>query len=109
MKDLTNEVMKRDGATTLQKVCVFMDDNKDMFKKMDGVIVTVDDNEDDPLVLPYDEAVTKIFELDIAAHYKLRQAWICEYSDRYDSEYSAPSRYANDIFVLNIKDNIIAA
>ena len=108
MKELTKEVMKCDGATDLQKVFAFMDDNKDTIKKLAGVVVTVDDKEDygygDDFFLTFDEAVTKIFELDIATHYEVKAVWICEKSDWYGED-ERDIHFKDDHLVLNILNN----
>ena len=105
MNELTNEVMKCDGETTLQKVCVFLDNNRDWLKKLAGVVVTVDNGNyksSEEFSMSFDEAVTNLFDLDISTHYEVEAVWISEKSDWCDEN---PDAFDGDHLVLNIRNN----
>lgn len=97
--EITDEVMKCDGENLLQKTISFLDTNQELVKECEGVVINEDGDITDYTI---EDAIVKIYDLDISTHYEATDLWYFDHTncDRWEA---GESRFTKKFLWLNVK------
>lgn len=97
--EITDEVMKCDGENLLQKTIAFLDTNQDLVKECEGLVINEDGDISDFTI---EDAIVKIYDLDISTHYEATDFWFFDHTncDRWEA---GDSNFTKKFMWLNIK------
>lgn len=98
--EITDEVMKCDGENLLQKTISFLDTNQDLVKECEGMVIHSED--DDGIDYTIEDAIVKIYDLDISTHYEVTDFWYCDHTNVEEWE-EYETNFTKKFLWLNIK------